>query len=391
MGGQWVGPGQDRVIAFADELRVERFPTYYDGEHVAVLDGELVRHTEPFPPMPESTERALEEALRDLQQRAATVPLDRPWDAPHALELDSITFEEWLRSNIGQTEVREIVRFIADVQATPAAELSMLTTLFMLHSSIDFESMMSVPGGAQQERFVGGSQVVALRAAEELGDAVVLEHAVSRIEQRADHVLIDGGIAARRVIVTVPPVLAVRIAFDPPLPADKDTILSRIQPGSVIKVNVVYDEPFWRSDGLSGQALDPSRPFGFSLDNSIPGDDRGVIVGFFESPAARRLAGATIEERRELVLASLKAWFGPRAGRPDRYLELDWATEPWTRGCFAGKPTIGAFTSFGRALREPTGRIHWAGTETAMRWQGYLDGAVESGHRAAEEVTAALR
>lgn len=393
MGGQWIGPGQDAIASLAADLGVATFPTYYDGEHLATVDGEVVRHADPFPPLGPGILEQADLALQELQAMAARVPVDAPWDAPDADALDTISFASWMREHIGSPEVRAIVGLIGDIQATPSAELSLLWALFALACSKDFDTMTSVVDGAQQDRFVGGSQIVAVRAAERLGDAVELDAPVRSIHT------VDGAVrvvtsrldvVARRVIVTVPPVLAARIAFDPPLPPDKDAALTRMLPGSVIKVNVVYDEPFWRDEGLSGQWIDPGRPFEFCLDNSPPDGSCGVLVGFFESAAARRLSTAPTDERRAAALDSLAAAFGPRAREAERYLDLDWSAEPWTRGCYAGKPAIGATVAFGRALRRVDGPIHWAGSEMATMWNGYIDGAVSSGREAAREVLEAL-
>ena len=393
MGGQWIGPTQDHIAALAKDLGVEAFPTYYEGDHLTTLDGQVRRHAEPFPELTQTVEAELDEALRRLHELASKVPIDAPWDAPDAATLDTTTFEEWIRANVGDPGVRDIVRVIADVHATPAAELSLLWTLHALKSANGFESMVSVTGGAQQDRFVGGSQAVSIRAAERLGDAIELEAPARAIDRELDPVLIRTDrlqVTARRVVIAVPPVLAARIAFDPPLPSDKDAILTRMHPGSVIKVNVVYEEPFWRDEGLSGQWLDPSQPLSIGLDNSPPEGSPGVLVGFFETEAARRFSGAPPEDRKEAALSSIVASFGPKAADPQRYHELDWSAEPWTRGCYAGQPAIGATVAFGRALRTPLGPIHWAGAETATMWNGYLDGAVASGHRAAQEVNEAL-
>ena len=393
MGGEWIGPTQDAIAELARELGVETFPTYYEGEHLARIDGEIRRHPEPFPELRPEVQVQVEAVLRDLEARAATVPVDAPWDAPDAEALDATSFEEWVRANVGDPEVRDIVRIVSDIQATPAAELSLLWTLYSLAASNGFDSMANVPQGAQQDRFVGGSQLVSIRAAERLGDAVVLDAPVDRITTSGTMTLVRSDrleVGCRRVIVAVPPVLACRIAFEPALPPDTDAILSRMHPGSVIKVNAVYDEPFWREDGLSGQWLDPTAVVSFGLDNSPPDGSPGVLVGFIESATARELGAAPDAERREVILTSLVGVFGDRAASPVDVLELDWSREPWTRGCYAGKPAIGAAVAYGRALRRPVGPIHWASSETATMWHGYFDGAVSSGHRAASEVRVSL-
>jgi monoamine oxidase len=113
-----------------------------------------------------------------------------------------------------------------------------------------------------------------------------------------------------------------------------------------------------------------------------------VLLGFLEGGNARRVGKLSPEQRRELILSRFAKFFGPRAADPDEYVERDWAAEEWSRGCYGGRLGAGVWTGYGEALREPVGRIHWAGTETAEVWNGYMDGAVRSGERAAREVLA---
>ena len=160
--------------------------------------------------------------------------------------------------------------------------------------------------------------------------------------------------------------------------------------GSVVKCMAVYDEPFWRRDGLSGRATSTDGPAKVFFDNTPPGGSPGVLLAFLEGREARRAARAPVEERREAVVGCLTRLFGPRAARPERYVDQAWALEEFSRGCYGGYLPPGGWTDYGPALRDPVGRIHWAGAETAVRWNGYMDGAVRSGERAAEEVAARL-
>jgi monoamine oxidase len=161
--------------------------------------------------------------------------------------------------------------------------------------------------------------------------------------------------------------------------------------GAVIKCMAVYGEPFWRADGLSGHATSDRGPVRVAFDNSPRGGAPGVLLGFLEGRAARELGRLEPRVRREAVVDVFARLFGPRAARPERYLERSWADEEWTRGCYGGFFGPGAWTAVGPALREPVGRLHWAGAETATVWCGYMDGAVSSGERAAREVLAAAR
>jgi monoamine oxidase len=191
---------------------------------------------------------------------------------------------------------------------------------------------------------------------------------------------------ADRVIVAAPPNLAGRIAYEPALPTARDQLTQQLPHGHVIKAMVAYDSPWWRDEGLSGQAASAEGPVGITFDNSVPGHGTGILVGFFEGNHGRYWGGRSPTARRQAFVDCLVRWFGPKAATPTDYVERDWAAEPWTRGCYGAHFPTGVWTRYGSALREPVGPIHWAGTETATTWMGYLDGAVESGERAAAEI-----
>ena len=160
--------------------------------------------------------------------------------------------------------------------------------------------------------------------------------------------------------------------------------------GSVIKMNIRYDRPFWRESGLAGNVISFDDPLTVAIDNTPHGSHHGVLAGFLEGVHARRLGMLPAEERRAIVLDCLVRWLGPEAGEPLEYHEKDWAAEEYSRGCYGGRFGTGVWTAFGPALAEPVGVIHWAGTETAAIWNGYMDGAVRSGYRAADEVRSAI-
>ena len=197
-------------------------------------------------------------------------------------------------------------------------------------------------------------------------------------------------VRARRVIVAMPPVLAGRIDYEPPMPAVRDGLTQWMAQGSVVKCMAVYDRPFWRERGLSGQATSADGPISVTYDNSPPDGSPGVLLGFFEAGAARRATELPQDERRRLVLDCMRRFFGPEASDPVHYVDKAWAADPWSRGCYGGFMPTGAWTATGSALRPPVGPIHWAGAETATVWNGYMDGAVSSGQRAAAEVLEAI-
>jgi monoamine oxidase len=278
------------------------------------------------------------------------------------------------------------------VFAAQASDFSLLHALFYTHSGGGVDVLAGTHGGAQQDRFVGGSQLVPIRVAEQLGDRVRLGAPVRRIEQRATGATVvadEVQATAARVIVAVPPTLAGRIVYEPPLPGVRDQLTQRVPAGSVIKCHAVYDGPFWREEGLTAQATGDRGPVKVVFDNSPPSGSPGVLLAFLEGAAARRLNRVDADDRRAAVLGSLVDFFGARAAEPVEYVELDWTEEEWTRGCYGAHFPPGVWTQYGPALRAPVGRIHWAGAETATVWSGYMDGAVQSGERAAAEVVQA--
>ncbi|HEX7280379.1 MAG TPA: FAD-dependent oxidoreductase [Solirubrobacterales bacterium] len=413
VGGQWIGPGQERIAALATELGVTTFPTHDEGRHLLEVGGRRTSYagalTDARVELLRDLSRAvsplaladLELARARLDRMARQVPLEQPWAAAKARRWDEQTFASWLRRNTRTTAARTLLELATEaVWAAEPADVSLLHVLFYAHSGGGFNRLLGTGGGAQQDRFHGGSQRIPLLLAEQLGEERLrLSAPVRRIEYGDAGVSLHadgdeaGGrltVQARRAIVAVPPTLAGRIAYDPPLPARRDQLTQRMPQGTVIKTMAIYEEPFWRRDGLSGQAATDVGPARVVFDNSPPDGSPGVLLGFLEGRLARDWGARPAVERRDAILAGHTRLFGERAAHPERFVERVWADEEWTRGCYGCLMTTGGWTEFGRALRAPIGRLHWAGAETATVWNGYMDGAVQSGESASEEVAAAL-
>jgi monoamine oxidase len=396
VGGQWIGPGQDRIAALAREVGVDTYPTYGEGSNVIEWRGKLRRYTGTIPKINPLILLDVERAQRKLNRMAAQVPLDKPWTAPKAAEWDGQTGHTWFKRNLLTRGGRDLLQIGTEVVwAAQPEDVSLLDVLFYIHSAGRLELLLDTEGGAQQDRFVGGSQLVAIRLAEELGaDAVTYAAPVRRIEHGDGGVTLqaDGGLTvrARQAIVALAPPLASRIVYDPPLSGYRDQLTQRMPLGTVAKCMAVYDEPFWRADGLSGQGLSDVGPVKTTFDNTPPGGSPGVLLGFLEGRQARELGRVPAEQRRAAVIDCFTRLFGPRAAKPERYVERLWAEEEFSRGCYGGNLPTGAWTAYGEALRAPIGPIHWAGAEVAEVWSGYMDGAVRSGESAAAAVLAEL-
>jgi monoamine oxidase len=387
LGGQWVGPTQLEVMALAEELGLATYPTHTEGKNLFEADlGKVKRYSGTIPMLGPLVMADYGRADLRLKRLIKKVSAEAPWEAPNAERLDEQTFATWIRGAARTRIAREALALLCRaIFAVEPADVSLLHILFYAASAGGWDDLADTEGGAQQDRIVGGSQLISLRMAEELGDRVQLSSPVRAIRTEAEGV-VAGGTRARRVIVAVPPTLAGRIEYDPPLSASRDRLTQRMPMGSVIKCMAIYDEPFWREDGLSGQATSLPGPAQVIFDNTPANGSPGVLLGFLEAREARVLGVATEAERRDAVVGGLTRIFGQRAAQPSGYVEKNWSSEPYSRGCYAGVFGPGAWTAYGTALREPIDRIHWAGTETATRWMGYFDGAVQSGKRAAAEV-----
>ncbi len=396
VGGQWIGPTQDRLAAIADEVGVDTFPTWDEGEHVVEYGGRLRRFTGTIPKINPLVLLEFDRAQRRLNRLAKRVPLEAPWEAPGARRLDGQTVATWIRRNLPSKPGRMLFELVVEaIWAAQPEDISLLHILFYIHSAGSLELLSDTEGGAQQDRFVGGSQLVPIRMADRLGPGrVVLGAPVRVIRQSSKEgvtVEADGvTVGARRAVVAIAPTLAGRLAYDPPLPGFRDQLTQRMPLGTVAKCMAIYAEPFWRHEGLSGQGMSDTGPVKLTFDNSPPDGSPGVLLGFLEGRRARELGSLPVEARRSAVVDCFARLFGPRAARPDAYVERLWAEEQWSRGCYGCHMPPGAWTSYGPALRAPIGRVHWAGAEYATVWSGYMDGAVRSGERAAKEAVARL-
>lgn len=391
MGGMWTGPGQVHIQALAAEVGVRTVTQVMAGETVVVHEGQVYRGGL-GPSLDAEALGAFAAAQGDLERLASTVNREAPWNTPDAERLDSMTFATWLQERVPQPGALALWHTIINsVFATDPGNLSALGVARYAALGDGWGRLTGTQGGAQQDRFVGGVQPIAERLAAMLGDSLRHGHPVRRISQRGGNVLVEGdrgSVSARRAVVALAPALAGRIVYEPALPARRDQLTQRLPQGSVIKFHVVYDHAWWRKEGLSGQVLGPGTPIGVTFDTSPP--HAGVITGFFEGRNAVEAGLRTQEERKATVVDLLATALGERAREVEAYADLDWSAEEWTRGCYGGHFPPGVWTTYGQALKEPVGLIHWAGTETARQWTGYIDGAIESGERVAAEVAAAL-
>jgi monoamine oxidase len=404
-GGTFIGPTQNHVAALAKQLKIATFPTHDTGKDVYVAGGERLTYSDrgPFgiaPPDP-TIDAQLATLVLALDQLATTIDVAKPWGAPDAASLDGQTLATYLTDHAAPSRLRNLTAAaLRAIFGAEPREVSLLFALFYIAASGDpkhpgtFQRNFNTRGGAQQDRFVGGSQRLPLKLAARLGEIVALRTPVRSVAQTRSGVTVVSDritVSAKRVVVAIPPTLAGRIAYDPILPFERDQLTQRYGQGTLTKVAAVYHEPFWRAKGLTGSAVTTGFPVSVAYDDSPPGGRPGIAFGFVGGDNARRYARLGAAARRKAVLEQFARFYDDkRALRPVQFFETSWSKQEWTRGCPVGIPAVGSFVSYGPRLRKPVGRVHWAGTETATYWNGYMDGAISSGERVAAEVAAAL-
>ncbi|WP_281186165.1 flavin monoamine oxidase family protein [Actinomadura kijaniata] len=402
-GAEFVGPTQDRITALARELGVETFATYDQGKNVYLRNGRRSLYATDgllgaVPPDWGVVDLGI--AMARLNDMAGEVPVGQPWKAARAEEWDGQTFHTWSRANALSGGARFLLdAFVSSTLSVRSRDVSLLYVLHYIAAAGNaanpgnIDRLINTRGGAQETRFVGGSEQIPVRLAARLGERVRYKAPVRAVETADGGVTVtaDGiTVTARRVVVAMSPAIAAKIDFRPGLPAARAQLVQRFPMGSVAKFVAVYDTPFWRAEGLNGQSVADSGAIDATFDNSPPDGSRGVLMGFMNQTNIRRLDAAPADEVRVAGLDSFAKLFGDKAKDPVRTAFHRWDNEVWSGGGPVGITPPGALLDFGPALREPCGLIHWAGTETSDFWTGYMDGAVRSGERVAKEVHTAL-
>ncbi|OBA92596.1 monoamine oxidase [Mycobacteriaceae bacterium 1482268.1] len=390
-GGAWVGVGQDRIKALMSEFGVSGYKQYVDGEQMMVVNGKQSRYrgTVPLTLNPWATVN-LGAAMFELGQMCKAIPLEEPWNAKKAVKWDSMTVAQWLDRHVRSVVARDLLETaIGGAYTSATSEVSLLFALHQMASGGGPQFVFGGEGGSQDSRIVGGMGAVYGRMAEEIGDSLHLSQPVRRIDQDDDSVTVHAAgmtVTAHRAVVAVPIAIASQIHYEPMLPVDRSFLHQRMPSGAIFKINIVYDEPFWRADGLTGQSAAPGSAATVTIDACTDAGTPGVLCVIIEGPTARDMCRLDASVRRRLVLDELGTRFGGKARSPVDYIEQNWTTEPYSGGGMLSHAPPGVLTEFGPALREPCGRIHWAGTESSAIMCGWVDGAVRSGERAAAEV-----
>jgi monoamine oxidase len=401
-GGTFIGPTQDHMYDLCKQYGIGLFDTYDTGNNVYINGSDRQEWSDTGPTGTAPPDPALLPDLalivQNLDQMSTQVPVDAPWTAASAADWDSQTLATYVKQNAINPDFNKLLPVATrPIFGAEASELSLLFVLFYIASSGDernpgtFERNFNTRGGGQQSRLVGGSQLLPLKMAADLGRRVVLNSPVRRIEQLKGGVRVTSDkltVNAKRVIVAVPPTLAGGIDYRPDVPMERDALTRRVPQGTLVKVAAVYDKPFWREKGYNGTGLRVDGLVNATFDDSPPDGNPGVVFGFVGGDSARRFRTLSEADKRSTVLNEFAAFWGSEALQAKDFFYTDWGTEAWSRGCPVGIYAPGTLLPYGPALRKPVGRVHWAGTETSNYWNGYMEGAVRSGLRAAAEVLA---
>jgi monoamine oxidase len=387
LGAQWVGPGQTEVLRLLKKLDLHVVPTAVPGRAIWGLDGRLRQGGATLPPVPPIVLAEVLVSAARVALMSRRITPEAPWQASRAKQWDRLTAEDWIRQHLQTSAGRDFARlYVRGNAAIEPSETSLLGLLFDLRSIGPARHLAS----AEAFRLREGAHELARRLAGRVADRIRFADPVRAITQDADGVIVESDacrLRCRRVAVCVPPPLASRIAYTPALPDQRARLLASLPMGASVKFQAVYQRPFWRARGLSGQAWTAEGTVGLTYDNSPrDGTGRGVLVGLVVADEARRLSALDPSRQEQEILASLGRLFGPDAAAPDALVVQDWSAEEWTGGCYAAHFPANVWTSYGSAFRAPCGRIHWAGTETSSEWHGYMEGALRSGSRAAEEM-----
>lgn len=391
LGGQWIGPTQDRMYELAKECGINWYNTYNEGKNILDLNKTIRTYTGLIPKMDVLSLINIDYVLKKLDRMAKRIPLDKPWLAPQAKTWDSLTLEAFVRKHCYTANCYKVVRAgLETVYASELNEVSLLHALFYIRSGTNLNCLLSIDNGAQQHRIKGGMQTLAEAVAKPFYELIKFNCPVKRVIQHTDTITVEGegfSFEAKKVIMAIPPVLINHIEFSPVLPMYKSQLIQKLSMGIVGKVFGVYEKPFWRTHGFSGQVVaDEHAPFQTFFDSSPADSSYGVLLAFCIADRARAFFANDELTRKKIALEAFGKYFGTEATQPVHYIDHCWADEAWSRGCYAGLYPAGAWTNFQNTLAQPTGSIHWAGTETSDVWYGYIEGAVRAGERAANEI-----
>ena len=394
-GGEWIGEGQPLVYALIKELGLRTFPTFDTGLKILELNGHLSTYRGTIPTLAPWKLLQIQLAIWIIDAWANKLDINEPWNHPKAEEWDSTTLDAVRRRFMWSADARATMdAAMRTIFGAESGDLSMLHMLAYVHSAGSMNNLIATDSGFQHDRIAGGTQSISLALMKAIGtDRVLMNQTAAAIAQDANGVKVTSvtgeTFQAKRVIVAVPVPLGSRIDFSPQLPALRQQLMSRSSMGGAVKCFVRYERPFWRERGFSGEVASGDGPIAVTFDQCSEDGQTACLMAFVGGKFARTWHQHDPQQHQQIITDRLALYFGDEAKHPITYQEKDWCGETWSGGAPIAMFPTGTLSVHGPALRKPIGRIHWAGTETARRCMGFIEGAIESGQRAAGEVLAA--
>ena len=392
LGAQWIGPTQKRINTLCQELGIQTFKTFHRGRTLLELDGKTRSYKSSIPRLSPLALIELQRTIMRIEHWVKKVPSDDALGQPKSKEWDNLTVGEWARRQVWNKDARHLLNAaIRVIFGVDDNELPVLHMLRYANAAGGLMQLCEIENAAQETRLAGGTQQLAQGLANRMTDSIFLNSPATLVRQFDNEVRVGSGeqeFSAGKLIIAIPPALCARINFQPGLTTARRQLIQRFPMGATIKCHALYKETFWRKAGWSGEVVADGNPITVVFDNTSH-NGQAALLAFIVGEPARQWSRRPEAERRTKVLDCLARWFGEEAKKPIDFVEKDWATEEWTGGCPIGVPTLGTLSSYGTALKEPEGNIHWAGTETATEWMGFMEGAIQAGERAAQEVLAA--
>ncbi|XP_037368398.1 amine oxidase [flavin-containing] A [Talpa occidentalis] len=400
VGGAYVGPTQNKILRLSKELGLETYKVNVNERLVQYVKGKTYPFRGAFPPVWNPIAYLDYNNLwRTMDNMGKEIPADAPWDAPHAEEWDKMTMKDLIEKICWTKTARQFASLFVNINVTSEPhEVSALWFLWYVKQCGGTTRIFSITNGGQERKFVGGSGQVSERIMALLGDRVKLSCPVTGVDQSGENIIIIETLnhevyECKYVISAIPPTLTTKIHFTPMLPSERNQLIQRLPMGAVIKCMMYYKEAFWKKKDYCGCMLieDEEAPISITLDDTKPDGSLPAIMGFILARKAVRLSKLHKEIRKRKICELYAKVLGSQeALHPVHYEEKNWCEEQYSGGCYTAYFPPGIMTQYGRVIRQPVGRIFFAGTETATHWSGYMDGAVEAGERAAREVLNAL-
>jgi monoamine oxidase len=391
LGGQWVSSKQKRMMRLINELHLETVSSYSSGKDIYEFLHRKVSKNGSLPPVGFKGLLELLKVKVTFNRLFKKISSEKPWESSIAAELDIESMDSWINKQFLHPTAKSYFKMIAQEGAcVKLQDISFLDTLWCMKTTGSIDNMLS----AEEKWLRDGAQSIAEKLSESFRANIRFNSPVTHIDFSRSDVLVKTSketFSTKQVIITVPIHITNKIIFEPPLPKERMLMVDSLPTSTVIKTILVYPDPFWRDKELSGSYFSDTSCIQLAVDTSDKKNEGGILTLFTTGERAKELGDLNFEQRKDRILHNLESIFGESAQHPLHYIEKDWSKEEWIRGGYGTHFPSGMLSKYGHFLTQPVGPLHWAGTETATEWRLYMEGALQSGERAAQEVINLLK